>query len=82
MKKNGENWFGSYVLPQAVLRLKQGLGRLLRTREDRGVMAILDTRLHTKSYGKLVVNALPPARRVYSVQDVERFFEDTGDAPF
>jgi len=83
MKKNGENWFGSYVLPQAVLRLKQGLGRLLRTREDRGVMAILDTRLHSKSYGKLVVNALPPARRVYSVRDVERFFEDEGeDAPF
>jgi Rad3-related DNA helicase len=83
MKKNGENWFGSYVLPQAVLRLKQGLGRLLRTREDRGVMAILDTRLHSKSYGKLVVNALPPARRVYSVRDVERFFEEESeDAPF
>ena len=81
MKKNGENWFGSYVLPQAVLRLKQGLGRLLRTREDRGVMAILDTRLHSKSYGKLVVNALPPARRVYDIRDVEQFFED-GDAPF
>ena len=82
MKKHGENWFGSYVLPQAVLRLKQGLGRLLRTREDRGVMAILDTRLHSKSYGKLVVNALPPARRVYTIRDVERFFEETGDAPF
>ncbi len=82
MKKNGENWFGSYVLPQAVLRLKQGLGRLLRSHEDRGVMAILDTRLHSKSYGKLVINALPPARRVYSVREVERFFEDKEDAPF
>lgn len=84
MKKNGENWFGSYVLPQAVLRLKQGLGRLLRSHEDRGVMAILDTRLHSKSYGKLVINALPPARRVYSVRDVERFFEENEekDAPF
>lgn len=77
MKANGENWFGIYVLPQAVLRLKQGLGRLLRTREDRGVMAILDTRLYTKGYGKLVVNALPPARRTTSIQDVEQFF-----APF
>src|SRR5207244_12574222 len=48
MKANNENWFGNYVLPQAVLRLKQGLGRLLRTYEDRGVMAILDTRLTTK----------------------------------
>jgi len=81
MKKNGENWFGSYVLPQAALRLKQGLGRLLRTRNDRGVMAILDTRLHKKSYGKLVINALPPARRVYDISDVERFFNEE-DAPF
>jgi Rad3-related DNA helicase len=77
MKARGENWFGIYVLPQAVLRLKQGLGRLLRTREDRGVMAILDTRLYTKGYGRLVINALPPARRSTNIQDVERFF-----APF
>ncbi|HLG60572.1 MAG TPA: helicase C-terminal domain-containing protein [Ktedonosporobacter sp.] len=74
MKAAGENWFGAYVLPQAVLRLKQGLGRLLRTREDRGVMAILDTRLHTKGYGKLVINALPPARRTSSLHEVDRFF--------
>ncbi|HZO71550.1 MAG TPA: helicase C-terminal domain-containing protein [Ktedonobacteraceae bacterium] len=74
MKAAGENWFGAYVLPQAVLRLKQGLGRLLRTRDDRGVMAILDTRLHTKGYGKLVINALPPARRTSSLQEVDRFF--------
>jgi Rad3-related DNA helicase/serine/threonine protein kinase len=74
MKAAGENWFGIYVLPQAVLRLKQGLGRLLRARDDRGVMAILDTRLHTKGYGKMVLNALPPARRTASLRDVERFF--------
>src|SRR5258706_14437218 len=70
MKAAGENWFGIYVLPQAVLRLKQGLRRLLRTRDDRGVMAILDTRLHTKGYGKFVLNALPPARRTSSIKDV------------
>jgi Rad3-related DNA helicase/serine/threonine protein kinase len=74
MKEAGENWFGTYVLPQAVLQLKQGLGRLLRTREDRGVMAILDTRLHTKGYGKMVLNALPPARRSTNIHDVEQFF--------
>jgi Rad3-related DNA helicase len=74
MKAAGENWFGTYVLPQAVLRLKQGIGRLLRTRQDRGVMAILDTRLHTKGYGKLVLDALPPARRTSSLRDVEQFF--------
>jgi Rad3-related DNA helicase/serine/threonine protein kinase len=79
MKAAGENWFGAYVLPQAVLRLKQGLGRLLRTRDDRGVMAILDTRLHTKGYGKLVLDALPPARRTSSLRDVERFFAPRPD---
>ena len=81
MKARGENWFGIYVLPQAVLRLKQGLGRLLRTRDDRGVMAILDTRLYTKGYGKLVLEALPPARRTASIKDVDRFFNEE-PAPF
>jgi Rad3-related DNA helicase len=76
MKAAGENWFGTYVLPQAVLRLKQGIGRLLRTREDRGVMAILDTRLYTKGYGKMVLNALPPARRTMSIREVEHFFAE------
>lgn len=84
MKAAGENWFGIYVLPQAVLRLKQGLGRLLRTHDDRGVMAILDTRLHTKGYGKQIVLALPPARRTMSLEAVARFFKDDEDdeAPF
>lgn len=74
MKDNGENWFGGYTLPLAVLQLKQGIGRLLRTRQDRGVMALLDTRLHTKSYGRQVLSALPPARRTADIRDVERFF--------
>ena len=83
MKAAGENWFGIYVLPQAVLRLKQGLGRLLRSRDDRGVMAILDTRLHTKGYGRQVLDALPPARRTSSIHDVKRFFaEEKEDEPF
>jgi Rad3-related DNA helicase len=75
MREAGENWFGGYTLPLAILQLKQGLGRLLRTRDDRGVMAILDTRLHTKSYGRQVLAALPPARRTVSLADVARFFD-------
>jgi Rad3-related DNA helicase/serine/threonine protein kinase len=78
MKESGADWFGAYVLPQAVLRLKQGLGRLLRTREDRGVMAILDTRLHTKGYGRLILKALPPARRTTSLEEVRSFFRREG----
>ena len=75
MKEAGENWFGEYTLPQAILRLKQGIGRLLRTSDDRGVMAILDKRLYTKSYGRQVVAALPPARRTADIADVRRFFD-------
>lgn len=84
MKAAGENWFGTYVLPQTVLRLKQGLGRLLRSHEDRGVMAILDTRLYTKNYGKQIVLALPPARRTASLNSVIQFFQpdDEEEAPF
>ncbi|MGH2509315.1 MAG: ATP-dependent DNA helicase, partial [Ktedonobacteraceae bacterium] len=85
MKAAGENWFGIYVLPQTVLRLKQGLGRLLRSHEDRGVMAILDTRLYTKNYGKQIVQALPPAQRAFSLQRVTQFFQSDDDeekAPF
>jgi Rad3-related DNA helicase/serine/threonine protein kinase len=85
MKAAGENWFGTFVLPQTVLRLKQGLGRLLRTHDDRGVMAILDTRLYTRSYGKQIIQALPPARRAFNIETVIRFFqqpEDEDEAPF
>ena len=63
MKQAGQNWFGGYSLPMAILRLKQGIGRLLRTKDDRGVMAILDKRLYTKSYGAETLRALPPATR-------------------
>jgi Rad3-related DNA helicase len=76
MKAAGENWFGGYTLPLAILQLKQGLGRLLRTRDDRGVMAVLDTRLHTKSYGRQVLAALPPARRTAKIADVRDFFAE------
>ncbi len=76
MKADGANWFGGYVLPNAILRLKQGVGRLIRTRDDRGVMAILDKRIYTKSYGRQVMLALPPARRTERIEDVRAFFGD------
>ncbi len=68
-----EDWFAGYVLPQAVLQLKQGVGRLLRTEDDRGVIAILDPRLLTKGYGKSILRALPPAPLVTRMEEVERF---------
>jgi Rad3-related DNA helicase len=74
MKAAGLNWFGDYILPQAILRLKQGIGRLLRSQDDRGVMAILDKRLYTKGYGRQVLASLPPARQTPDIEDVRRFF--------
>ena len=65
--------FSGYTLPRAVLQLKQGLGRLLRTDNDRGVMAVLDTRLH-RGYGKRILRALPPAPLVTRIEEVKRFF--------
>jgi Rad3-related DNA helicase len=73
MKAQGEDWFGSYVLPQAVLRLKQGAGRLIRSQADYGVMAILDSRLHTRGYKRRVIQALPPAQKVANLALVEQF---------
>lgn len=60
---DGGDWFASYALPQAQIRLKQGFGRLIRTRLDHGIVCILDTRLLTRRYGAEFVHGLPPAAR-------------------
>jgi ATP-dependent DNA helicase DinG len=64
MKANGEDWFNDFMLPKAVIALKQGFGRLIRTRTDTGIVAILDRRLTTMRYGQVILRSLPPARRV------------------
>jgi Rad3-related DNA helicase len=74
MKRDGQDWFQDLMLPQATLQLKQGFGRLIRSVEDRGVVAILDSRLIRKSYGRGVIAALPPARRTDRIEVVEQFF--------
>lgn len=66
MKLQGGNGFKNYFLPQAVIALKQGVGRLLRRETDRGVLVICDVRLATKSYGRGILAALPPMRRLIS----------------
>jgi ATP-dependent DNA helicase DinG len=60
----GGNAFAEYQLPEAVLKLKQGFGRLIRTGTDRGTVVILDPRMLTKPYGKIFLGSLPPARVV------------------
>lgn len=64
IEARGGNSFGEYSLPQAALKLKQGFGRLVRTRQDKGVVLILDRRIAERHYGRRFVNSLPPARRL------------------
>jgi ATP-dependent DNA helicase DinG len=71
----GGSAFGEYQIPLAVLALKQGLGRLLRHRLDRGVLAVLDPRLRTMGYGRRFLASLPPAPVTYSLDDIARFFD-------
>jgi ATP-dependent DNA helicase DinG len=70
----GGSAFGEYQIPLAVLALKQGLGRLLRHRTDRGVLAILDPRLKSMGYGRRFLASLPPAPVTHNLDDVASFF--------
>jgi ATP-dependent DNA helicase DinG len=73
LKNRGQNAFGEYQVPVAVLMLKQGLGRLIRTASDHGILAVLDSRLVHKSYGRRFLESLPPARLVHELDAVARF---------
>jgi ATP-dependent DNA helicase DinG len=70
----GGDWFADYSVPTAILQLRQGFGRLVRSRTDRGVVAILDTRLRTRPYGRRFLAALPPCRVVSDLAAVTEFF--------
>jgi ATP-dependent DNA helicase DinG len=71
----GGNPFYQYQIPAAIISLKQGLGRLIRSTEDRGVVSILDSRILTKEYGKLFLQSLPPAPVVQKREEIRRVFE-------
>lgn len=64
LQQMGRSPFAEYTLPRAVLKLKQGFGRLIRTQADRGAVVICDRRVHEKSYGRVFLASLPPCRRV------------------
>jgi ATP-dependent DNA helicase DinG len=63
-------------LPEAVITLKQGAGRLIRDETDRGVLMICDTRLVDRPYGRRIWQSLPPMRRTRALTDVLAFFDD------
>jgi ATP-dependent DNA helicase DinG len=76
IREEGGDPFGGYQVPRAALALKQGFGRLIRSRRDRGVVAILDGRIVRKSYGSMLLASLPEAcPRTLDLDEVRRFFE-------
>lgn len=81
LEARGMNSFVSYSIPRAILRLKQGVGRLIRSKRDRGVIILMDNRVKTKQYGRQFLNALPPAPQFYLppkelIKKVEDFFTE------
>jgi ATP-dependent DNA helicase DinG len=74
IRARGGEPFDEYQVPLAILTLLQGLGRLIRHRRDRGVLAVLDPRLRTKGYGRRFLASLPPAPIVHELAAIQRFF--------
>ncbi|HSQ02732.1 MAG TPA: helicase C-terminal domain-containing protein, partial [Burkholderiales bacterium] len=73
LQSQGRNPFLEYQLPQAVISLKQGAGRLIRDENDRGVLAICDPRLFSKPYGRRILASLPPMRLERELDEALRF---------
>jgi len=83
VSRAGGDPFNEYMLPDAALRLKQGFGRLIRTSTDKGAIILMDSRVLTRGYGEMLLDTLPPARRIIGPwEDLRRqlvpFFEPGG----
>ncbi len=79
IEEAGGKPFFDYQVPAAVLTLKQGFGRLIRSLEDRGVLVLLDPRVRRQRYGQTFLQSLPPYRMTSTITDVEAFFEKNGN---
>jgi ATP-dependent DNA helicase DinG len=80
LEDEGRNPFSEFQVPEAVLSLKQGFGRLIRTKTDRGVLALLDTRIQRMPYGKIFLESLPRYRRTSELGEVSRFLSAASPA--
>ena len=78
---DGRSAFFEYQVPQAVITLKQGFGRLIRSLDDRGVLVLLDPRLQRQRYGKVFLDSLPPYRITHDIAMVEEFFHVPAKTP-
>ncbi|MBT8065164.1 MAG: ATP-dependent DNA helicase [Xanthomonadales bacterium] len=76
LRQAGGNPFTQLYLPQAVIALKQGAGRLIRDVNDRGALVICDSRIRSRSYGRVFLDSLPPMKPVGSREEVEQFLDD------
>ena len=74
---DGRNAFAEYQVPEAVLALKQGFGRLIRSKTDRGILAILDNRIQRMQYGKIFLESLPDYKTTQDLAEVARFMENS-----
>jgi ATP-dependent DNA helicase DinG len=74
IKLRGMNPFKEYQVPQAIMMFKQGFGRLIRTKSDRGVVAVLDPRIRTRYYGRSFIETLPKCRHTLDINEVKNFF--------
>jgi ATP-dependent DNA helicase DinG len=79
IEEQGGSSFFEYSVPQAIISLKQGLGRLIRSTTDRGVLAVLDPRLRTKMYGQTFLQSLPPCRVTSEIDELARVFDDSSN---
>lgn len=79
-QKAGKGWFREVSLPRAQVAMRQGAGRLIRTPHDRGVVALLDTRLNHKNWANAILRALPDSPRTQKASDVKEFFSTTASA--
>lgn len=75
MKARDIDWFNDYMLPEAITRLKQGVGRLIRTKEDKGLIVILDPRLSSKYYGIKILNSLPKCTIIKNIEQAKEFID-------
>jgi len=74
LEAGGRSAFASYMIPSAIVRLKQGFGRLIRSKTDRGLVAILDGRATGMRYGATIIDALPPATRIHDLSALDDLF--------
>ncbi|MBQ0104802.1 MAG: ATP-dependent DNA helicase, partial [Armatimonadetes bacterium] len=74
--RNKGNSFMEYSVPSACIKLEQGFGRLIRTKTDRGVVAILDSRIHTKKYRREILNSIPRCKGTVHLEKVKDFLNN------